>query len=230
VSCGSHGRPYCQLLADSCRRYRYAGFDVLPEPGVVILRHDVELSLEREACTQMLDGTQRRLMTDHREQLRSIRTFPSLVRFLRDELDWPVETEDFEDLTFDYSPEELGIDAANAAKIEEIKKLRPLHANQPWGIFFVKFEPKRLPVVALRRILAGLVVKKRATASAAEQPKWAEDDLLFISNYGEGDERQITYRIMFEGQLRPWGWRSCACLTLKVRCQWSRSYPLSLAE
>lgn len=132
-------------------------------------------------------------MTDHREQLRSIRTFPSLVRFLRDELDWPVETEDFEELTFDYSPEELGIDAANAAKIEEIKKLRPLQANQPWGIFFVKFEPKRLPVIALRRILAGLVVKKRATASAAEQPKWAEDDLLFISNYGEGDERQITF-------------------------------------
>src|SRR5205823_4140201 len=39
----------------------------------------------------------------------------------------------------------------------------------------------------------GLVVKKRATASAAEQPKWAEDDLLFISNYGEGEERQITF-------------------------------------
>jgi Type ISP C-terminal specificity domain len=130
---------------------------------------------------------------DHREQLRMIRTFPSLVRFLRDELDWPIETDDFEELTFEYTAEELGIDSANAAKIDEIKRLRPLVANQPWGVFFVKFEPKRLPVVALRRILAGVVVKKRATADAAEQPKWAEDDLLFISNYGEGQDRRISF-------------------------------------
>jgi hypothetical protein len=132
-------------------------------------------------------------MSDYREQLKRIQTFPSLVRFLRDELDWPVASEDFEDLVFDYKPEELGIDGANAAKIDEIKRLRPLVANQPWGIFFVKFEPKQLPVVALRRILAGVVVKKRASASADEQPKWAEDDLLFISNYGEGDERKISF-------------------------------------
>jgi hypothetical protein len=28
---------------------------------------------------------------------------------------------------------------------------------------------------------------------AAERAAWAADDLLFISNYGEGDERQITF-------------------------------------
>ena len=50
----------------------------------------------------------------------------------------------------------LGIDRASAAKIEEIKRLRPLTVNQPWGVFFVKFEPKRLPVVALRRILSSV--------------------------------------------------------------------------
>ena len=42
-------------------------------------------------------------------------------------------------------PEELGIDPKNAAKIQEIKRLRPFVAGQPWGIFFVRFEPKRLP-------------------------------------------------------------------------------------
>jgi hypothetical protein len=133
-------------------------------------------------------------MTDYRDRLRQIRTFPSLVKFLRDDLDWPIDsTDDFEDLTFDYTPAELGIDPASAAKIDEIKRLRPLSPNQPWGIFFVKFEPKQLPVVALRRILNGVVVKKRATASAAEQQKWAPDDLLFISNYGEDDERRISF-------------------------------------
>ena len=125
--------------------------------------------------------------------LRAIKTFPSLVKYLRDELDWPIEAEDFEDLTFDYEPEELGIDAKTAAKIEEIKQLRPLVTNQPWGIFFVNFEPKRLPVVALRRILSRLVIKKRASANKSDQPAWHLHDLLFISNYGEGEQRQITF-------------------------------------
>jgi len=130
------------------------------------------------------------MTTDHRAILKNIRTFPSLVRYLRDEMGWPIETDDFEEISFEYTPEELGINEKNAAKIDEIKRLRPLAANQPWGIFFVKFEPKRLPVVALRRILSKVVMKKRATA---ERAVWAADDLLFVSNYGEGDERKITF-------------------------------------
>ncbi len=128
-----------------------------------------------------------------RERLRAIKTFPSLVKYLRDELDWPIQSEDFDDLTFDYEPEELGLDAKTAAKIETIKQLRPLVTNQPWGIFFVKFEPKRLPVVALRRILGQVALKKRASANKAERAAWAADDLLFVSNYGEGDERRISF-------------------------------------
>jgi predicted helicase len=131
--------------------------------------------------------------TDHRSELAKIHTFPSLVRYLRDEMDWPIEADDFDEVTFEYSPEELGIDAANAAKIQEIKRLRPLSAKQPWGIFFVKFEPKKLPVVALRRILSQVALKKRASANSAERAAWATDDLLFISTYGVGDERQISF-------------------------------------
>src|SRR5947209_8439549 len=130
---------------------------------------------------------------DHRAELKKIRTFAQLVRYLRDEMGWPIDAEDFEELTFDYTPEELGIDAKNAAKIEEIKRLRPLSANQPWGIFFIKFAPKRLPVVALRRILGQVVLKKRASSKNADDRAWAADDLLFISNYGEGESRQISF-------------------------------------
>lgn len=133
------------------------------------------------------------MLTDYREALKAIRTFPSLIRFLRDEMDWPIESEDFEELTFAYSPEELGIDAKNAAKIQEIKRLRRLSAQPPWGIFFVKFEPKRLPVVALRRILNRVALKKRASANSADRAAWSADDLLFISNYGEGESRQISF-------------------------------------
>ena len=128
-----------------------------------------------------------------REQLRAIKDFPTLVNYLRDELDWPIEAENFEDIYFEYEPEELGIDPTTAAKISKIKQLRPLASNQPWGIFFIQFEPKHLPVVVLRRILGKLVIKKRTSAKKSEQAVWDCHDLLFISNYGEGDQRQLTF-------------------------------------
>ena len=131
--------------------------------------------------------------TDHRERLARIRRFDQLVAYLRDELGWPIDTDDFEELTFEYTPVELGIDSKNAATIQEIKRLRPLVPGQPWGIFFVKFEPKRLPVVALRRILGRVALKKRASANRSERQAWAADDLLFVSNYGEGEERRIAF-------------------------------------
>jgi hypothetical protein len=127
------------------------------------------------------------------DSLRKIKTFPSLVAYLRDDLDWPIESEDFDKLTYNYEAEELGIDVKNAAKIEYIRQLKPLYSKQPWGIFFVKFEPKKLPVVALRRILGQLVIKKRASANRADQQTWRLNDLLFLSNYGENEQRQITF-------------------------------------
>lgn len=133
------------------------------------------------------------MLEAERARIRSIKSFPSLVKYLRDDLDWPIDTDDFEDLTFDYEPQELGIDPETAAKIDEIKQLRPMASNQPWGIFFIKFEPKRLPVVVLRRILSQLVIKKRASGRRSEQAAWDLHDLLFISNYGEDEQRQITF-------------------------------------
>ena len=111
--------------------------------------------------------------TNHREHLAHIRSFTQLIVYLRDELDWPIVSNDFEELAFEYTPTELGIDAKNAAEIQEIKRLRPLVPGQPWGIFFVKFEPKRLPVVALRRILGQVTLKKRAAANSSERQTWA---------------------------------------------------------
>jgi len=121
------------------------------------------------------------------QRLREIKTFPSLVKYLRDELDWPIESEDFEELTYEYETEELGIDVKTAVKIKEIKQLRPLSSKQPWGIFFINFEPKQLPIVVLRRILRSLVVRKRADAKKSQQAAWQLHDLLFISSYGESE-------------------------------------------
>ena len=134
--------------------------------------------------------------TNHRKVLAGISDFDDLISYLRDEMDWPIGGDAFDDeddFFFDFTADELGIDEVNAAKIRNIKRLRPLSIHQPWGIFFVEFEPKRLPVVALRRILSRVALKKRASANSAEHPAWSADDLLFVSNYGEGDERQIGF-------------------------------------
>jgi hypothetical protein len=145
-------------------------------------------------------------------RLRGIKTLPQLAAYLREDLDWPIHSDDTEDITFDYSPDELGLDADSAVHIREIKQLRPLAGNQPWGIFFINFEKKRLPVVAMRRILRALVFKKRASADKAERQAWHPHDLLFISAYGEESERAITFAHFVDrpeqalAELRVLGW------------------------
>lgn len=126
-------------------------------------------------------------------RLKEIRTFPMLTKYLRDDLDWPIESDSFEDITFEYEPEELGIEPKYANMIKEIRQLRPFTTNQPWGIFFINFDKKRLPVVMLRRILGALALKKRASANRATRPAWSCNDLLFISTCGEEESRSISF-------------------------------------
>ena len=137
------------------------------------------------------------------ERLRQIKTLPSLVKYLRDELDWPIDSEDVEDIVFDYDPTELGFEPSQAVLIKEVKQLRPLDTKQPWGIFWVNFEKKRLPVVMLRRVLGHLVVKKRASANKSTQRAWHLNDLLFMSAYGEEHDRAITLAHFWQDTERP---------------------------
>jgi hypothetical protein len=127
--------------------------------------------------------------------LRQIQSFNELLPYLEEELDWPLQEYGFEDLTFEYSPAELGLKDDEAVKIKSIHQLRPLQQGQPWGIFFVEFENKKLPVVVLRRILSHLVIKKRASANRAAAAAWATGDLLFISAFGHSaaHNREIAF-------------------------------------
>ena len=142
----------------------------------------------------MLDGNQLKIFPMSTD-LRSITNFESLLTYLGDELDWPVADYGIDELTFEYDADELGLNDQEAAKLKGgvIRQLRPLPGRQPWGIFFVEFENKKLPVVVLRRILSHLVLKKRASAKASEAKRWDASDLLFISTYGENDEREIAF-------------------------------------
>jgi hypothetical protein len=117
-------------------------------------------------------------------KLRNLTTFEDLVDYLRDDLDWPIEAEDARDITFTYTPEELGIAPQHAAKIKSIKQVRPLTPDQSWGIFYVAFESKRLPIVVLRRILRALVPQRRKRS--ADQPVWN------LSDCGVGDQPPVS--------------------------------------
>lgn len=145
------------------------------------------------------------------DRIKSIADFPSLVEYLKEDLGWKLEADEVEDLFFEYEPEELGLGEAHKVKINEIKQLRPLVTNQPWGIFYIDFEPKRLPVVVLRRILRSLVPKKRASATNPQQAVWNLNDLLFISALGEQGNRGISFAHFKENvegppQLQTFSW------------------------
>ena len=74
---------------------------------------------------------------------REINNFDSVVEYLRDQQNWPIESDNLEDITFEYSPNELGISKEHQINIKSIQQLRPLTSNphnQPWGIFFVDFD------------------------------------------------------------------------------------------
>ena len=73
------------------------------------------------------------------QRLQDIKSLPSLIKYLKDDLHWPIESDDVDEVAFDYDPAELGFDSESTAKIEEVRQLRPLTAGQKWGIFWVKF-------------------------------------------------------------------------------------------
>jgi hypothetical protein len=126
------------------------------------------------------------------EKLRRISTFEQLQMFLSDEMDWPIRDFEIDELTFDYDPLELGIRPEKAAKVKIIKRMRPLSAHQPWGIFFVEFENKNLPVEALRRILSHVAFSKPGRGKNSSVA-WNTDDVMFISNFGVDNDRQLSF-------------------------------------
>lgn len=129
----------------------------------------------------------------HIRKLASINSIEALLMFLREDLHWPLGDRDVEDVTFGYEAHELGLKAEHAPKVNKIYLVRPITRDQPWGIFYIDFENKKLPVTLMRRILNSLVIKQRgptATGSA-----WEAGDLLFMTTYGEEEEgmREVAF-------------------------------------
>jgi hypothetical protein len=124
------------------------------------------------------------------EKLSRIHTIPALVKYLDEELGWPVGVDDWEDAVYDWQPEELNLKPEHQVAIKSIKQLKPLVSHQPWGIFFVDFDKGRLPIVVLRRMLNGLAIKSRVKGGGHQT--WLARDLLFVSSFGEAKSREIA--------------------------------------
>lgn len=161
----------------------------------------------------MLDGAER-LMTESTIEpaaLRGIRGLDDVLDFLADDLDWPVTAESLDEVTYDYTPEELGIPPERLPRLESLRRLRPLTAEQPWGVFFIEFSGPRLPVTPLRRLLQSLVTKKRVGASGDRQ-SWELDDLLFFITTDAGDQVEVHLVAFFDAgepslEIRSLPWR-----------------------
>lgn len=133
------------------------------------------------------------MLTDQNIQtLRSITSIEALVAFVRRDLGWPIEDEDIEAITYEFQPEELGLKPEHFPKINSIRQLRPPSTEQPWGIFFIDFENKKIPLTVMRRILNHLALSRKAKQSGQA---WNPGDLLFLTTYGEQKEnaREVAF-------------------------------------
>jgi hypothetical protein len=131
--------------------------------------------------------------------LRSIHTFSDVLGFFESELDWPVETTNLDQATFDYTPDELGIPADQVPKLAKLRQLQPLSTEQPWGIFFLEFTGPRLPLTPLRRLLQGIVTRKRAR-TGQDHKTWNLHDLLFIITTNSGESVELHLVAFYEGE------------------------------
>ena len=126
--------------------------------------------------------------------LDKITDFPTLVDYLRDELEWPIAADiGLDEATYDVTPEEIGLKSSVVGGGIEIKQLRPLNRAQPWGVFFLNLPSAKLPVTLVRNILGKLAIKKRASANKSEQAAFAKHDLLFIAATGSAPDRRLAF-------------------------------------
>ena len=121
--------------------------------------------------------------------LRRIRTQSDLFEYLGEELGWPLDVADMDEehLTWEWLPAEVGIDPAEMSSLRRLRQLRPLSADQPWGIFFVEFDRERLPVTQFRRVAQAFARRRSHRAPGDNRPRWDAENLLFVVTTG-GDQ------------------------------------------
>ena len=123
--------------------------------------------------------------------IRNVKDMTDLILYFSENLDWNIDLDyfdDIDDIAYDFEAEEIGLKEEAFAKISSLRQLQPLVDGQKWGIFCVEFDSNKFEVSALRKILSGLVPKRR---NAANHAVWDKQDLLFICTWGTDNNRTI---------------------------------------
>ena len=116
----------------------------------------------------------------------------ALVDLLFGTLDWPLSggIDDASQIPLlGWLPEELNLDPNQIAKLQNIKQLPKLSADQPFGIFFLSFSGGRLPLGAIKRVL-GKLVKRQRSVSNQNLPTWEQQHLMFFCHI-DGDSPAV---------------------------------------
>lgn len=123
--------------------------------------------------------------------IRNVKDMTGLITYFAEKLQWNIDVDDFddiEDVAYDFEAEDIGLKAEAFAKISSLLQLPPLVDGQKWGIFCVEFDSRKFEVTALRKILSGLIPKRR---NSAEHAVWEQKDLLFLCFWGRDNDRTI---------------------------------------
>jgi hypothetical protein len=110
-----------------------------------------------------------------------------LLELLFDGLDWPRPANlTIEDVPLiDLEPADLHLREDALARLGSVQQLPRLTAQQPFGVFILTFEGERLPIGAIRRVVDGVVRRKRSPRSGSTAV-WDLDDLVFFCRTGDG--------------------------------------------
>jgi hypothetical protein len=120
--------------------------------------------------------------------IKSVHDLKTFLSYASQNLNWnidPDDMDDMDDLTYEFDAKDIHLKAEEFAKIISLKQLRPLHEKQPWGIFALEFESRRFEISSLRKVLSGLVPRRRNRDHAV----WDKKDLLFLCFWGEKSSR-----------------------------------------
>ena len=96
--------------------------------------------------------------------IRNVRNITDLITYFSQNLNWDIDIDDFddiEDVSYDFTAADIGLKEESFAKISTLRQLQPLVDGQKWGIFCVEFDSNKFEVSALRKILSGLVPRRR---------------------------------------------------------------------
>lgn len=123
--------------------------------------------------------------------IREVKNITDLIGYFSTNLGWDIDIDDFddiEDISYDFDAADIGLKEESFAKISSLRQLQNMVDGQQWGIFCIEFDSNKFEPSALKKILSGLIPRKR---NSADHAVWCQQDLLFICNWGNDNNSTI---------------------------------------